>query len=320
MVLNKIKYNYNLKVIEDLFAENKYDEIVSTLQQFKQNPYYTNLVNLISNKYLTLNKHFSFFRKKFIWIASFDQNEIDPINNFLDFYLKKNFKDSFHIGEYKELISNTLVNTKGNKFPNLIDFENIVNNSFFFQLLALLDTEKEIIFSNTNAAFFEAPNKKFLIYPQSTLCSFYIIRNPFKLYERYKKKCGSTQEALNEISNNDIKSNENKNLDYLLNENRQSWNVNAQSWLNNNVQNTYRGRIIEYEKFINEPQDTLMDIIYHLKQSGLELDINFEDIEIFIDKNYPQKEESYSEPLSNKEIKMVKNSLDPNILDKFNYK
>ena len=50
-----------------------------------------------------------------------------------------------------------------------------------------------------------------------------------------------------------------------------------------------RGRIIEYEKFINDPQDTLMDIIYHLKQSGLELDINFEDIEIFIDKNYPQK-------------------------------
>ena len=35
MVLNKIKYNYNLKVIEDLFDENKYDEIVST-QQFKK--------------------------------------------------------------------------------------------------------------------------------------------------------------------------------------------------------------------------------------------------------------------------------------------
>ena len=43
------------------------------------------------------------------------------------------------------------------------------------------------------------------------------------------------------------------NLDYLLNENRQSWSVNAQSWLNNNVQNTY-GRIIEYEKLINEPK------------------------------------------------------------------
>ena len=71
MVLNKIKYNYNLKVIEDLFDENKYDEIVSTLQQFKKNPYYANLVNLISTKYLSSNKHFSFFKKKFIWIASF---------------------------------------------------------------------------------------------------------------------------------------------------------------------------------------------------------------------------------------------------------
>ena len=39
-----------------------------------------------------------------------------------------------------------------------------------------------------------------------------------------------------------------------------------------------------------------MDMSYHLKQSGLELDINFEDIESFIDKYYPQKEDSYSKP------------------------
>ena len=67
MVLNKIKYNYNLKIIEDLFNENKYDEIEQNLKNFKSNPYYANLVNSISNTYLSSNKHFSFFKKKFIW-------------------------------------------------------------------------------------------------------------------------------------------------------------------------------------------------------------------------------------------------------------
>ena len=70
------------------------------------------------------------------------------------------------------------------------------------------------------------------------LCALFILLETLLNYMKDIKKNGSTQEALNEISNIDIKSNENKNLDYLLNENRQSWNVNAQSWLNNNVQNT----------------------------------------------------------------------------------
>ena len=319
MVLNKIKYNYNLKIIEDLFIQNKYEEIELSLKKFKSNPYYTNLVNLISNKYLSSNKHTSFFRKKFIWIASFDQNEIEPINQFLNFYLAKNLKNSFHIGGYKELISNTLSNTKGNNFPNIIDFDSIVQNSFLFQNLALFDNDNEILFANTNAAFFEAPNNKFLIYPQSTLCSFYVIRNPYKLYEKYKHHYGSSQGALNEILNSDMQNNENQKLNYFLNENRQSWNINAQSWLNNNVQNTYRGRVIEYEKLISKPQDTLIEIVYHLKQSGLDLDINFDDIDSFINQNHLPKEETFSEPLSNKEMKMVKNSLDESILDQYKY-
>ena len=319
MVLNKIKYNYNLKIIEDLFNENKYDEIEQNLKNFKSNPYYANLVNSISNTYLSSNKHFSFFKKKFIWIASFDQNEIEPINKFLNFYLAKNLKSSFYLGEYKELISNTLSNTKGNEFQNIIDFESIVHNSFLLQNLALFDNDNEILFTNTNAAFFEAPKNKLLIYPQSTLCSLYVIRNPYKLYEKYKHHYGSSQEALNEISNSDVQNNVNQKLNYFLNENRQSWNINAQSWLNNNVQNTYRGRVVEYEKLISNPQDTLIEIVYHLKQSGLDLDINFDDIESYIAQNHLLKEEIFSEPLSNKEIKMVKNSLDQSILDQFKY-
>ena len=53
MFLNKIKFNYNIKLIDDYFLEKKYDEIYKHLISLKKQPdLFFKLLSYVSDKYL----------------------------------------------------------------------------------------------------------------------------------------------------------------------------------------------------------------------------------------------------------------------------
>lgn len=316
MIFNRIKLNYNIKLLDDSFQNNDYKEVRKILLSNKSSNIYSNLVNYSINKYLGHQSHFQFFDHKFIWLSTYDQRDMLYINDFLRFYTQGNLSTSCSFGDYQEQISDALKEIKNIEIPHFIDFDHVVANSFLYQLFLLLSSNKKYTFSNVRGAFFESPQKKFLIYPQTSLCYLHVYRNPYDLYARYKKDFENSQEALNEIANSNEPSRDN-NLKYLITENRQSWNTFTKSWTNNNVENTYRGKLIKYENLEANPKDTLVEIIYHLKQAGMNIDVDFDLIEKFTENNKPEK--IIRDELSNNEAKQINSNLESDLLSNLGY-
>ena len=317
MIINRIKLNYNIKLVDDYFKEKKYENIIQLLQSQQRSSIFYNLVQYVISKHLVQKDHMNFSPSKFVWISSYDLEDTTYLNSFLKFYLPQTLSQSSIVDHYQSLFSSTFEKLKIKNFPTQITFEEVVSSSYLHQLLISIHLNKDLIFANTQAAFFEAPQNKFLIFPQTTLCHFYIIRNPYKLYGKYKKTLQNSQEALNELNNTNDNSINHSSLQYTVHENRQNWGVNAKSWVNKNVQNTYRGKVIKYEAFINNPEDALTEVVYHLKQSGANIDVKFDLIEDFVKSN--PLSEIESDEISNKEIKMVQGALDQSVMTEYDY-
>ena len=317
MIINRIRLNYNIKLLDDYFQQKDYENVVKLFQSQEKSPIYYNLAQYAVNKYLTQQNYFDFAPSKFVWISSFDLEDISYLKNFLEFYLPKALNQSSLIEDYKSIFSSTFENLNIKNFPKHIAFDEVVSNSFLHQLIISMYSKKDLIFTSTSAAFFEAPLNKFLIFPQTTLCHFYIIRNPYMLYQRYKDTFKNSQEALNELNDTNEKPNDPKSLNVTVEENRQTWGTNAKSWTNKNVQSTYRGKIIKYEDLLTNPEDTLNEVVYHLKQSGADIDVKFDLIEDFV-KNNSLSEIKIDEH-SKKESKMVQGALDQSIMDEYDY-
>ena len=65
------------------------------------------------------------------------------------------------------------------------------------------------------------------------------------------------------------------------------WSTNVSSWTNENVVNTFRGLVIKYEDLINDTYDNLAGIIFHLNEAGLNIKLDYQKIQYFIDNNKP---------------------------------
>ena len=114
------------------------------------------------------------------------------------------------------------------------------------------------------------------------------------------------------VNNQDIKS------EYEIKENRQSWNIYLNSWKDPNVISTYRGLLIPQKDLISAPYETLTKTIFHLIESGIKIDMNYDLIDEYI-QGHQIKEENISVDISNKEKKILLNNLDPKLLEYFHY-
>ena len=114
------------------------------------------------------------------------------------------------------------------------------------------------------------------------------------------------------VKNQDIKS------EYEIKENRQSWNIYLNSWKDPNVISTYRGLLIPQKDLISAPYETLTKVIFHLIESGIKIDMNYDLIDEYI-QGHQIKEENISVDISNKEKKLLLNNLDPKLLEYFHY-
>ena len=109
----------------------------------------------------------------------------------------------------------------------------------------------------------------------------------------------------------------NKKNDYKYYQNKQSWNTNVISWVDENVLSSYKGNIINYDELRKNTEETLTNIIFHLKQSGLIIDVNYEIISSYVKEN-PFLEEEFDQ-VSNNDKKKLSSNLDQSLIEKFNF-
>ena len=320
-LINNIKFNYNIKLMDEYFENKKYDKALATLAQKNERNFklYFNLLKYINSKYLTNHEHEKFYKNKINWIVTFDNQEAEYINKFLNFYFDQTDRNSYYNNFYPSILKQICIDKKIIDFGNEIKFEGFINFSNLFQTLILIHLNKSFCFLNTQAAFFESTANKYFTYPNISKSYLFIIRDPRELYLRYKTKYQSANEALNELHNFDNRLVKDQYVDNNLDvfENRQSWNIHTKSWIDPNVKSTFNGKIINYTDLLSDPEDQLISILYHLKESGNDIQVDYKLVREFLNLNLPEK----SEPIdfSKNEEKLILRDLDRQLLDLFRF-
>ena len=320
MIFTKIKLNYNIKLIDDLINNENYKDVSNLIFNNRKDPsLFYGLIEHLHNKFFPKENVLNSFPHKFVWITSYDKEDARPLNDFLSFYLEKN--NNFALSDYGTMLCEVMSKLKLSNIPKNIDFNYVLLNSDILHSIIMFHKNVDYYILTTQSAFFEAPNNKFLIYPQTTLAFFSVFKNPLSLYSRYQQNSSNQQDVFNKIINYDLDNEQNLirlKGDYSVIENKQSWGVHAQSWMDENVKNTYRGKQILYEDMISSPYDTFLEVLYHLKQSGMNIDIDHNLIKDFID-TYNFIDEPSDIEISNNDKKIISNSIDPYILKELNY-
>lgn len=255
-----------------------------------------------------------FFKQKIIWTVSYDTTDLYYINKFINFYITRNYTGSFKNKNYANSLSEYLSRTKIKVEDQSLIFKDFVEYSNLYQNLLLFDNECDYLFLETCASFFETSNNKFFTNPNISFCYFYIVTNPETIFMRYKKQFNSTEGSFNEMFNFNSElflNSEQNNYDIKVYENRTNININKKSWTNPNVVNTFKGKIINYNRLLRDTEEVLLEIIFHLKQYGFDMDVNVEDIREFISEN--NIEDNYKGQLSNNEKKFLEKNLDEEI-------
>jgi len=108
------------------------------------------------------------------------------------------------------------------------------------------------------------------------------------------------------------------NLSYKFYQNRQSWNTHTKSWIDPNVVSTYKGTVIYYNSLVNNTEEVLVNSIYHIKQSGLDIDVNFNTIDEYVSSSKPDSFESIE--ISKNEKKKILANLDNDLINELKIK
>lgn len=322
MLFNSIKLNYNIKIIDDLFKTKNYKDIGQLIINNRKNKIlFYDLVKYIRDRYFHSPEHSRMLKKKFIWLISYDSSDLKFINNFIQYYFNKQ-NLSFIGDSYTNCYSRTMEKIDSEKVNTKPSFEQIVQESDLYHLLIHYMNDEDYFVLTSNSAFFESPNNKFFIYPNSTVTFLSIVRSPYDLYSKYKSINNSQQEALEKLNYFDISKAEDLRSEqtskYSIIENRQSWSINTKSWNDENVKDAYRGKVIMYSDLVNSPEEVLTDLVYHLKQCGLPLEIDYKLINDFTSQNTIE-EDQFDFEMSKQETKLIYNGLDKNLLDDLNF-
>lgn len=284
--LKKIKLNYNYKLFHNYISNKDFNsayQLILDLSKEDQNDFFIflrNIQNQLSNFSTELVKN------KIIWIISYDSNDTLYLNEFINYYLSRNSNISFHSDNFVSALNKNLSELNLDDKTNEIKFNDFKLNSNFYQNLVLFSLRKDFLFLNSRAAFFETSNNNYFIYPNTTFCYFYISRSPESLFSKYKDVYGSAEGAYDELFNfnkKEILTSAHEGLRYQIYENRTNINTHFESWTDPNVISTYRGKILDYNKLFNEKEDILLEVLYHLKQFGLDMEINIKDIKNFLE-------------------------------------
>jgi len=304
-LFQNIKVNYFIKQLDDLLANKKLDEAVKVLVNLANSN--RKVINSIGFKYI--NQLFTSFEqgsllpKKISWINSYDLNDKIYLENFLETYFNQLNKNDIFIGTYEnqldELQDLGLINLQKE-----FSLNDQVQLSYLIQFLILAinyNKSDKILFNNS--AFFESSNKLAFTHPKLTRSYVLLTRNPISIFKELKQL--SNQSAVLEILNRDNhpRISKLKNLNFEIH--RKGWHTFNHSWANNTVIDTFNGLIIRIEDLAENTEDQLVRVLFHLRQSGIDFNIDYQIIREFLKKSPFNINEDHNVDLSNKDIKAL---------------
>ena len=302
--LNKFKYHYHLKHIDNLFLDQKFKEIFEYLQKIKndEKAFYEISVKYISNSISNYNQDAS--NNKIVWINTFLDDDSKYLIFFIQYYIENNKYLKQKIKSYKYEINNTIQNSEN------INFNTLVNQSYFFQWMILNRSNVKFKFLQNEIPFFSSENNYNFTKQSLSQSYILILNNPYEVYSSIKKTVNQDQEvARNIFLNLDQKEQNESFSEANFKFPTKGWHIHTESWSDPNVLTSLRGKIISKKDIYNNTFETLSSVILHLIQSGVEMELNYDLIELFIKKN-PIAIHKEDVELSNKEKKFLGNYVD----------
>ena len=303
--LNKFQYHYHSKQLDALFNSESYSELLSYLEKL---PNDKKTFHDLSFKYVNHAIHSltdDVSNKKIIWINSFLNEDKKYVLSFLESYLSNFDPLRQTIQSYQYEIDKILLKSEK------VDFNTLINHSYFFQWMIINKQKSPYKFISNNLPFFSTEKNFNFSKPNITQAYVYIINHPYEVYKFIKRNNNNDQEiARNIFLNLDHKASfkEHTNSSFYLS--KKGWHINTQSWTDPNVINSLKGKIISKKELQDNSYDVLSSIILHLIQSGVDMDLNYDLIDNFIKKN-PPIHDDLNDEISSKERKF----LDKYVLD-----
>ena len=314
-VLTNIKYQYNLRILEDFLSANNYSEFFDHLEKIKSNnDLYLKLLLNLGNSAI-LNNTSDIFKSKIIWISSFMQDDTTYISNFLSFY-KKNIETNIsNIFQYEEKLITILNNIS---LIEKLNFSDFVEKSYVYQYLILHENADPIKLLKNHLPFFSTKNN--FNFSKNTLTNsfIYVVDNPYTVYQKIKNSLkGNKSLAQNIFLNLDNHSSFEKINNVDIEINKQGWHTHTSSWTDPNVINSLNGKIVLKKDLISNAFEVLSSVILHFIQSGAKIKIDYNLIKNFINQNPPEND-LIEIDVSQKEKKFIEKYID-DTFNKYNF-
>jgi hypothetical protein len=308
--LNKFKYHYHFKHIDNLFEEKKFQEIFEYLNKVRHEKklFYDISLKYISNSINSFNQDIS--NKKIVWINTFYDNDSEYLRLFLEYYIKNFSNLEQDINSYKYEIDQIIQSNE------VINFNTLVNQSYFFQWMIINEHNVKFKFLKNEIPFFSSKNNYNFTKQELTQAYIFVLNNPYEIYNKIKKSVNQDQEiARNIFLNLDQKAQDEPYSKVNFNFPSKGWHIHTDSWSDPNVLTSLRGKIISKKEIYNNTFETFSSVILHLIQSGVEMELDYDLIELFI-KNNPINIGAEDFNLSNREKKFISKYVD-SILDSY---
>lgn len=300
-ILNKIKYQYNLKKLQDLISSEEYTKFFDEISKLSNNK--SIFLQLLANLGVSAlqKNNTNFFQNKIIWLNSFLKEDTVYVSKFMEYYMKE-LNQNIELTEYEKATVKELKKLENTKNLNFYDF---LNYSYLYQYLILNQYIQNTILIN-ELPFFSQANQLNFSKPTLTQCYFYIMDHPYRTYSEIKKNNSNDQIIAKNIFLNlddtpTVSNIENVNIEIA----RKGWNIHVKSWTNENVINVLNGKVILKKDLEKDTYDVLSSIILHLIQTGSKIDLNYSVIEKFLEINPYNATTFDGDALSQKEKKFI---------------
>ena len=301
-LLTKIKYQYNSRILQDLFSSNEYSKFFKHLESHKDNiELYSQLLSDTCSTALLKNED-DIFKSKIIWLSSFMSDDTKYVSNFLNFYVSTVGENFPEASLYEEKVVSILKKISDIKNLNFVDF---VDRSYLYQYLILHEDNSSIKFIRNHLPFFSTPAN--LNFTKRTLTNsfIFIIDNPYSVYQKIKEINQNDQNVARNVFLNLDNHSYFTHIDNVKVEmNKQGWHTNTSSWTDVNVINSLNGKVILKKDLEENTFESFSSIMLHFIQSGLKIKMDYNIIEDFIKKNPPVKNPTQIN-ISQKEKKFI---------------
>lgn len=295
-----IKHNYYAKLIRQLIEDKNYEELRDLFLKLYIKKDMHQLNELFQQNVFDLAKigKNNFFKNNIIWCNSYLREDSLLISGFLKFYLGSIKYEGCLYEDYSNLIfqTNQLLKIKD------ISFQQLVNNSYFYQYV--LSQSSNTNFLNNQCAFFESDNNLMFTHPYLTLGYVYAVRSPMEVLSIIDNKYKDLDLSINELLNLEQKpqkifsNDQSQSMEFF----KHDWAGNVNSWTEPKMIEGFNGIVINLN---DELESSFADLIAHLIQSGMEIDLNYQIISEYVDKNLKQIAKPNEFKLSNNKLKLI---------------